>query len=97
MVLTLIFKIYGYTTDTSSYTGNQVIITESVTATEAGSNDASGTLRIHKNDFAMYNVNVKNSYGKGTQAIALSNYGTRVGLYGCGFYGYQVCLKTAFG
>ncbi|KAF7360137.1 Pectinesterase [Mycena venus] len=43
--------IYGYTTDTTTYTGNQVIITAGVPASTAGSDDASGTLRIHKNDF----------------------------------------------
>ena len=53
----------------------------------AGSDDASGTLRIHKNDFALYNVNVKNTFGPGTQAIALSQYGSKVGLYACGIYG----------
>jgi len=40
----------------------------------------------------MYNVNVKNTFGVGSQAIAISQYGSRVGLYGCGFYGYQDTL-----
>ncbi|KAJ7218371.1 pectinesterase [Mycena pura] len=84
--------IYGYTTDTSTYTGNQVIIAAAGNATTAGSDDASGTLRIHKNDFHMYNVNVKNTVGKGVQAIAISQYGSRVGLYACGFFGYQDTL-----
>lgn len=61
-------------------------------ASTAGSDDASGTLRIHKNDFKMYNVNVKNTFGVGSQAIAISQYGTRVGLYACGFFGYQDTL-----
>jgi len=84
--------IYGFTTDTSTYTGNQVIIAAAGNATAAGSDDASGTLRIHKNDFHMYNVNVKNTLGKGVQAIAISQYGSRVGLYACGFFGYQDTL-----
>ncbi|KAF8660894.1 hypothetical protein AX16_001523 [Volvariella volvacea WC 439] len=84
--------IYGYTTDTSTYRNNQVMILSSIPASQAGSNDASGTLRIHKNDFKLYNVNVKNGYGPGSQAIALSQYGSRVGLYACGFYGYQDTL-----
>lgn len=67
-------------------------ILASIPASQAGSNDASGTLRVHKNDFKMYNVNVKNGYGKGSQAIAISQYGSRVGLYACGFYGYQDTL-----
>jgi len=40
----------------------------------------------------MYNVNVKNTYGVGGQAIALSQYGSRVGIYACGLYGYQDTL-----
>ncbi|TFK34809.1 pectin lyase fold/virulence factor [Crucibulum laeve] len=84
--------IFGYTTDTSTYSQNQVIIQAGIPASTAGSNDASGTLRIHKNDFKMYNVNVKNTFGIGSQAIAISQYGSRVGLYACGFYGYQDTL-----
>ncbi|KAF9025069.1 pectinesterase [Hymenopellis radicata] len=89
--------IYGYTSNTDTYTGNQVTISANVTASSAGSNDASGTLRIHKNDFKMYNVNVANTYGKGTQAIAISQYGSRVGLYACSFTGYQDTLLANAG
>ncbi|KAG6901501.1 hypothetical protein C0995_011051 [Termitomyces sp. Mi166 len=89
--------IYGYTTDTMSYSANQVTIQAGVTAQQAGSDDASGTVRIHKNDFKMYNVNVKNTHGAGTQAIAFSQYGSRVGLYACGFYGYQDTLYANAG
>ncbi|GLB38744.1 hypothetical protein LshimejAT787_0506090 [Lyophyllum shimeji] len=89
--------IYGYTTDTMSYHENQVTIQAGVPAKVAGSNDASGTVRIHKNDFKMYNVNVKNTYGPGTQAVAFSQYGSRVGLYACGFYGYQDTLYANAG
>ncbi|KAJ6582996.1 pectinesterase [Mycena vulgaris] len=84
--------IYGYTTDTTTYTGNQAILTAGVSASTAGSDDASGTLRIHKNDFKMYNVHVKNTFGVGSQAIAISQYGSRVGLYACGFFGSQDTL-----
>jgi pectinesterase len=68
-----------------------------VSAAAAGSDDASGTLRIHKNDFKMYNVNVKNTFGPGSQAIAISQYGSRVGLYACGFFGYQDTLYANAG
>ncbi|CAA7265485.1 unnamed protein product [Cyclocybe aegerita] len=84
--------IYGYTTNTDTYTANQVTIQAGVPASQAGSNDASGTLRIHKDNFKLYNVNVKNTYGQGSQAIAISQYGSKVGLYACGFYGYQDTL-----
>jgi pectinesterase len=40
----------------------------------------------------MYNVNVKNTFGIGSQAIAISQYGNQVGLYACGFYSYQDTL-----
>ncbi|KIM49893.1 carbohydrate esterase family 8 protein [Hebeloma cylindrosporum] len=81
--------IYGYTNDTTTYTSNQVTIQACISAPMAGSNDASGTLRVHKNDFKLYNVNVKNTFGVGAQAIAVSQYGSRVGFYACGFYGHQ--------
>ncbi|KAJ7727008.1 pectin lyase fold/virulence factor [Mycena maculata] len=79
----------GYTTDTTTYTGNQAIITACVPLSIAGSDDACGTLRIHKDDFDMYNDNVKNTFGPASQAIEISQYGSRVGLYACGFFGYQ--------
>jgi pectinesterase len=78
--------------DTMSPSANNVTIQAGVPASQVGSDDASGTLRIHKDNFAMYNVNVKNTFGKGSQAIAISQYGNRVGLYACGFYGYQDTL-----
>jgi pectinesterase len=81
--------IFGSTTDTTTYLQNTVTIQFGLSAATAGSDDISGTLRIHKNDFKMYNVNVKNTFGEGSQALAISQYGTRVGLYGCGFFGYQ--------
>jgi len=44
----------------------------------------------------MYNVNVKNTF-VGSQAIAISQYGNRVGLYGCAFIGYQDTVLTQQG
>ena len=90
--LTSYCQIYGYTNNTSSYIANQVTLQAGVPASTAGSDDASGTLRIHTDNFRMYNVNVKNTFGIGSQAIAISQYGNRVGLYACGFYGYQDTL-----
>ncbi|KAF8968909.1 carbohydrate esterase family 8 protein [Flammula alnicola] len=84
--------IYGYTTDTTTFTSNQVVIQAGIPASTAGSDDASGTLRIHKNDFRLYNVNVTNTFGIGSQAIAISQYGSRVGLYASAFLGYQDTL-----
>lgn len=51
----------GSTSDTSSYTSNSVTITHSASLGTAGNDDATGTLRVHKDNFALYNVNVKNT------------------------------------
>ena len=85
-------SILGQTSDTNGYSANTVTITASIPASQAGSNDASGTLRIHTDDFSLYNVNVVNGYGHGGQAIALSSYGSRSGFYACQFKGYQDTL-----
>ncbi|KIK64052.1 carbohydrate esterase family 8 protein [Collybiopsis luxurians FD-317 M1] len=87
--------IYGYTTDTSSYVQNEATITFNASATSLG-DDASGTLRIRKSNFSMYNVNVKNTF-IGSQAVAISQFGNQVGLYGCGFFGFQDTLYANAG
>ncbi|KAE9395821.1 carbohydrate esterase family 8 protein [Gymnopus androsaceus JB14] len=84
--ITRVGKLTTYHTVAKS---SSVLITNSLSATEAGSDDASGTLRIHTDDFSLYNVNVKNTFGEGSQALALSAYGTNAGFYGSGFYSYQ--------
>jgi len=81
--------IMGATSNTATYTSNTVTISFSSSAAAAGSDDASGTLRVHKDNFALYNVNVKNTFGQGSQALALSAYGTNHGYYASAFYGYQ--------
>lgn len=40
----------------------------------------------------MYNVNLRNSYGQGSQAAAFSAYGNQMGLYACQFLSFQVIL-----
>ncbi|KAI0321462.1 carbohydrate esterase family 8 protein [Amylostereum chailletii] len=86
--------IFGYSDNPGSQASNTVILSASVDATTAGSDDASGTLRIHTDNVNIYNVNIRNDFGPGIQAIALSNYGNQVGLYACGLYGYQDTLYT---
>ncbi|CAG9948348.1 unnamed protein product [Clonostachys rosea f. rosea IK726] len=80
--------IYGYTTDTTSYSSNKAIITYNNNAGSAGNNDASATVRVHAANTKLYNLNVVNSYGKGSQALALSAQASS-GYYGCQFYGFQ--------
>ncbi|KAI9158086.1 Pectinesterase [Paramyrothecium foliicola] len=80
--------LYGYTTDTTSYQQNKAIITFNKDAASAGNNDKSGTLRVHSANTKVYNINVVNSFGKGSQAIALSAQASSA-YYGCQFYGFQ--------
>ncbi|KAF8989553.1 carbohydrate esterase family 8 protein [Cyathus striatus] len=85
-------KIYGYTTDSSSYQNNQVTITNNLNAQDNGGNDPSATFRAHSANFSLYNVNIANTYGQGKQATALSAKSTSQGFYGCSFTGYQDTL-----
>ncbi|KAH7305512.1 family 8 carbohydrate esterase [Stachybotrys elegans] len=80
--------LYGYTTDTTSYTQNRAIITFNNNQANAGNNDRSATLRVHAANVKVYNLNVVNSFGPGSQALALSAQASS-GYYGCQFYGFQ--------
>lgn len=77
--------IYGETEDTSSYSGNKVSIEHSSSLASGAANDEStGTLIIEAENVAVYNIDIKNTYGKGSQAIALAAYNTNQGYYGVG-------------
>jgi pectinesterase len=52
----------------------------------------SATVRAEKDNLAMYNINVANTYGQGKQATALAARGHKQGYYGCQFTGYQDTL-----
>ncbi|CAE6419029.1 unnamed protein product [Rhizoctonia solani] len=88
-------KIYGQTSkDDLAYTSNQATLTNNVPASTAGSNDASGTVRIRPaaTGVSIYNLNIANTYGKPvdqSQAIALSVQAGQFGCYGCKLTGYQ--------
>lgn len=62
--------LYGYTEDTSSYASNAVTITHSISSSDAGSLDKSSTVNVVSDGFKMYNINVENGYGEGSQAVA---------------------------
>jgi pectinesterase len=83
--------VYGYTSDTTRYAANQVTITASHSQAEGLNNDGTATLRVKAANFKLYNVNVNNGYGKGSQAVALSAYADS-GYYGCQFTGFQDTL-----
>lgn len=80
--------IYGYTSDTSSYSGNKATITNSYSQADGYSNDETATLRVKATNFKLYNVNVANGYGSGSQAVALSAYAAS-GYYGVQLTGFQ--------
>ncbi|KAG7439835.1 pectin lyase-like protein [Guyanagaster necrorhizus] len=93
-------KIYGQTSTADSYTGNTVTLTNSLGADDAGSNDASGTVRVHGSNVALYNLNIVNSRGEVCscdQAIALSIQATQFGGYGLKIVGYQDTLLANVG
>lgn len=81
--------IYGYTTDDQNYANNRVTLQHTLSAAQAGSNDLSATVRALTNNFALYNVNLINGFGRGSQALAISANGEYQGYYGCSFVGYQ--------
>ncbi|KAK3316226.1 pectin lyase fold/virulence factor [Apodospora peruviana] len=83
--------IYGSTTDTSGYGKNTVTITGNKSQADGLNNDQTATLRIKAKGFRLYNVDVENTYGKGSQAVAMS-VGADSGYYGCSFRGYQDTL-----
>ena len=82
------FTIYGETDDTLSYAGNKATITSGKSQADGLNNDQTATLRVHSANFKLYNVNVDNSYGEGSQAVALSAQAAS-GYYGSAFTGFQ--------
>ncbi|KAF8319994.1 carbohydrate esterase family 8 protein [Clavulina sp. PMI_390] len=90
-------KIYGQTCDTLTYTHNEVNIWNSLNSTVAGSDDASGTVRVAASGVALYNLNIANTFGAGTQAIALSVQSSNFGGYGLNLTGYQDTLYANYG
>jgi pectinesterase len=82
-------SIYGETTDTSSYKANTVTIVQGKSQDDGIGNDETATLRAHTPNLKVFNVNLKNSRGKGRQALAVSANNDKQGYYGCKFLGYQ--------
>ncbi|KAK4507423.1 hypothetical protein PRZ48_001158 [Zasmidium cellare] len=89
--------IYGYTEDTTSYSANKVTITYGLSQEDVDNNDATATLRVWTSNFKLYNVNLVNSYGEGSQALALSANAANQGYYGCQFKGYQDTILAQTG
>lgn len=72
-------------------------ITSGISSPAAGSLDKSSTVNIVSSNFAAYNVNFVNSYGKGAQAVAVTANGNMQAFYGCAFKGYQDTLYAKDG
>lgn len=81
-------NIYGSTSDDTSYGSNTVVITAGRSQADGLSNDETATLRVKAKGFRLYNVDVVNSYGQGSQAVALSA-AVDSGYYGSSFIGFQ--------
>jgi len=64
--------VLGYTKDDKTYGKNQVTITSSESQKTQPNNDLTATLRVWTSDFKLYNVNVRNEFGEGSQAVAVS-------------------------
>lgn len=89
-------SVYGYTNDSSSYESNTVTITGNKSQLLNITNDDTATLRVRSPDFKLYNVNVENTFGEGSQAVALSAFEDS-GYYGCQLWGYQDTLLAEHG
>ncbi|PVF98507.1 pectin lyase-like protein [Serendipita vermifera] len=92
--------IYGETWNPFSYLGNRVTLSVNMPASIAGSNDASGTVRVHATGVKFYNIDIENTYGKPvtqSQAIALSVQAGNFGCYFCNLKGEQDTLLANVG
>ncbi|KAH6711689.1 carbohydrate esterase family 8 protein [Leptodontidium sp. MPI-SDFR-AT-0119] len=76
---------------------NLALVTYATYASAVGSNDASATLLINNNNFKMYNMNITNSAGTASQAVAVSARGANGGFYSCAFKGWQDTLYSHLG
>ncbi|CAK7227446.1 hypothetical protein SCUCBS95973_006546 [Sporothrix curviconia] len=90
--------IYGETANTASYVDNVVNLQwDASLVSGAASDEATSALINTSPSVSVYNINIKNTYGAGSQAIALSAYNTQQGYYGVGLYGYQDTLLAETG
>jgi pectinesterase len=92
--------IYGQTTDTTKYSANVVNLTWKASLGTAGDDEHSAALINLSPNVAVYNINIKNTFGQAAtngQALALAAYNTQQGYYGVGLYGYQDTLLAETG
>jgi pectinesterase len=89
--------IYGETKDTSTFSANTVTITQGKSQDDSPNNDATATLRAHTTNLKVYNINLVNTRGQGSQALAVSAQKDRQGYYACQFKGYQDTILAQAG
>ncbi|KAJ5723881.1 hypothetical protein N7488_001916 [Penicillium malachiteum] len=90
--------IYGQTEDDTTYSSNTVTITYGLSLDDVDDDDESATFRNWAAKTSIYNINIANTYGEGSQALAISAYNTEQGYYGCQFTGFQdtVLAETGY-
>lgn len=88
-VLKSALTLYGETTDTSGFASNTVTITQGKSQDDVANNDLTATLRAWTPNLKVYNINLVNTRGQGSQALAVSANADKQGYYGCQFKGYQ--------
>ena len=89
--------IYGETTDTSSYSGNKATISAGKSQDDGLTNDGASTFRAWTPNLKVYNLNIVNTRGQGSQAPALSAQNDKQGYYGCQFKGFQDTVLSQTG
>ncbi|KAK3492245.1 pectinesterase precursor [Neurospora hispaniola] len=90
-------SIYGYTANTQGYASNTVTIIANRSQADGLSNDQTATVRVKSSNTRLYNLNIENAHGKGSQAVALSVAANGVGVYGCQLKGFQDTLLAEDG
>ena len=73
------------------------IVQSSQSSSEAGSLDASSAVNFVNNGLKVYNINFKNAYGTGAQAVAIKANSNYQGFYGCSFLGFRDTLYAKSG
>lgn len=73
------------------------VITFDMSAKEAGGTFFSSTVQVEAADFQARNITFENTFGKGSQAVALSVHSDRAAFFQCHFISWQDTLYAATG
>lgn len=89
--------IMGQTADTTGYQSNTVRLQLNSSLATAPGNEWTAPFINESPNSALYNVELRNLWGEGYQAGAVSAYNTSQGYYGVSFYGSQDTLLAEVG